>query len=253
MPHFFLAQGSLGAGKTLMASVLAHYWRIRSGGEARIFANYDLAGATPLDSAERWLEIADARGSFCIWDEAQTQFDRRLWQRNIFLTQIFNLTRKLRAIHVFINPVGENLDSRILQMVEIFIYVQKRQGRYISLDLYEYQDKRYGEWGRYIKRLILPWHKVKQIFSLDLFDSDQLLYPFPTPKTELQQRNLLKQIIERQQEAAKREKAGIHGGGAAVGWLNPGQHYADRFEDEEGDEDSEVDGERSEETELSIS
>jgi hypothetical protein len=248
VPHFFLVEGGLGAGKTLTASVLAHHWRIKSGGEVRLFANYDLKGATPLDSVERWLEIADARGSICLWDEAQIQFDRRVWARNIFMSQIFNMTRKLRAVHIFINPVGENLDSRILQLVEVFIHVQKAQGRYIALDVYEYQDKRYGEWGRPLKRLIIPWHKVKQIFALELYDTDQMLYPFPSPKTEVQQREMLKRIIERQKEAAEREKHGIVGV-EVNGWLNPSDYYADK----ERERDSTADAEGPEAVGVSLS
>ncbi len=221
MPHFILIEGGLGAGKTLMASVLAHYWRIRSGGEARIFANYDLAGATPFDRADRWLEVADARGSVIIWDEAQTQYDRRLWTRNTFATQIFNMTRKLRAVHVFINPVGANLDSRILDLVEVFIHVRKSQNRAIYLDMYEFQDKRFGQWGRQLRTARISWARVKQLFALELYDTDQMLYPFPSPKTERDQIQLLQRIIDRQREAAARERDAIQLGGEPSGWINP--------------------------------
>ncbi|MCL6528301.1 MAG: hypothetical protein K6T57_15685 [Thermaceae bacterium] len=232
MPHFFLVQGSLGAGKTLIASILAHHWAIKAGG-IRLFANYDLRGATPLDSAERWIEIADARGSICVWDEAQTQFDRRLWTRNTFPTQVLNMTRKLRCIHVFVNPVGANLDSRILDLIEIMIHVSKRQGRYIALDIYEWQDKRYGEWGRPIKRAIMPWRVVRRIWELDLYDTDQLVYPFPQPKTEQAQISLLKRIIETQQAAALRERSGVALEGDQGGWLQASQHHVERRRERE--------------------
>lgn len=233
MPHFILVQGGLGHGKTLTASVLAHHWRLKSGGAVRLFANYDLAGADPLDSVDRWLEIADARGSICIWDEAQTQFDRRTWSRNTFMTQIFNMTRKLRCVHVFINPVGANLDSRILDLVEVMIHVQKRHGRFIALDVYEYQDKRWGEWGRHVRRAIIPWRTVKQIFGLQLYDTDQLLYPFPTPKTEAAQRKLIQEIIDRQQEAARRERQGIEMGDVH-GWIHATEYHAGKRDGEHG-------------------
>ncbi len=228
MPHFILVEGGLGAGKTLMASVLAHYWRMKSGDEVRIFANYDLAGSTPFDSANRWLEVADARGSVIVWDEAQSQFDRRLWTRNTIATQIFNMTRKLRAVHIFVNPIGNHLDSRILDLVEVFIHVRKIPNRAILLDLYEFQDKRFGDWGRFVRTLRIPWHKVRQIFSLELYDTDQMLYPFPQPKTEREQTELLTKIADRQREAAIRERQGIEMGGNHHGWLNPSDHKREK-------------------------
>ncbi len=238
MPHFILVEGGLGHGKTTIASFLAHYWRVKSGNEVKLFANYDLAGAAPFDKANRWLDVADARGSVVVWDEAQTQFDRRTWTRNVILTQIFNMTRKLRAVHIFTNPVGANLDGRILDLVEIFIHVQKFQNSAVQLDVYEYQDKRFGAWGRKMKTVRIPWYRVKKIFALNLFDTDQMLYPFPTPKTEREQMDLLQQIVERQKEATDREKKKVDTG-ISDGWLHPSEHYSKRLEQEEEDDDEE--------------
>lgn len=237
MPHFVLVEGGLGHGKTMMASFLAHYWRERSGGEIKLFANYDLAGATPFDRADRWLDVADARGSVIVWDEAQTQFDRRTFQRNVLLTQILNMTRKLRAVHIFTNPVGANLDSRILDLVEVFIHVQKFQGSAIQLDVYEYQDKRFGPWGRHMKRARIPWYRVKQIQSLNLFNTDQMIYPFPVPKTEREQLALLQQIVERQAKAAELELDEEKK--PKEGWMLPSDHYFERLQSGEGEEGEE--------------
>jgi len=238
MPNFFLIQGALGAGKTLTASILAHSWRVRSGGDVRIFANYDLAQSTPFDSIDRWIEVAEARGSACIWDEAQWQFDRRLWARNTFNTQIFNLTRKLRTVHMFINPIGDNLDSRILSLVEVFAHVTMQRGTGITIDLYEFQDKRFGQWGRPMNRLRIPWWKVKQIFKLELYDTDQLVFPFPSPKTEREEKNVLEAIINAQQRAAQHEKQ-LARGAKQNGWINPSDHYSERVQELEEEESSE--------------
>ncbi|WP_258109620.1 ATPase [Alicyclobacillus sp. SP_1] len=240
MPHFFLVEGPLGAGKTLTASLLAHYWRQRSGASVQLFANYDLLHATPLDAVDRWLEVAEARGSICIWDEAQLQFDRRLWSRNTFITQIFNMTRKLRAVHVFVNPVGMNLDSRILDLVEVLIHVTKYPSGAMGLDLYEFQDKRWGPYGRRLTRLSLPAYKVRKVQRLALYDTDQVLYPFPSPKTEVEQTKLLKAIVQAQQEASAKEK---HQEGTRDGWVHQTTHYLARTLAEE--EDDEASGEPS--------
>lgn len=228
MPHFVMVQGGLGAGKTLSAATLAHYWRLKSGGDIRIFSNFDLAESTPFKSVNNWLDIADARGSIILWDEAQNQFDRRNWSRNTWMSQIFNMTRKLRAVHVFMQPVGMNLDGRILDLVEIMINVTKLEGRSILLDLFEFQDKRFGPNGRYLKTLKMNWTKVRQIQRLELYDTDQLVYPFPTPKTERDQIDLMKEIIDRQQEAVKRERSGIQVGGDLSGWINPSDRHRQR-------------------------
>ncbi|RIV28810.1 ATPase [Alicyclobacillaceae bacterium I2511] len=227
MPHFFLIEGPLGGGKTLTASILAHYWRQKSGGDVRIFSNFELKEATVFDSVDRWLDVADARGAVCLWDEAQTQFDRRRWSRNTWMTTILNMTRKLRAVHMFLNPVGVNLDGRILDLVEVLIRVRKSPGRYIALDAYEYQDKRYGPDGRYLKTLRMPWWRVQQIFKLNLYDTDQLVYPFPVPKTERQETELIQKIIEAQREAVAREK-GRKIGEETGGWINPSDRTRER-------------------------
>lgn len=235
MPHFVLLEGGLGHGKTMMASFLAHYWRARSGDEIKLFANYDLAGAAPFDRADRWLDVADARGSVIVWDEAQTQFDRRTWTRNVMLTQIFNMTRKLRAVHLFTNPVGANLDHRILDLIEIFIHIQKFEGSAMQMDVYEFQDKRFGEWGRHMKRARVPWRRVKQLQSLGLYNTDQMIYPFPVPKTEREQMELLQKIVERQEKAIQQEleeeKQAKHG------WVLPSEYYLERLLDEEEEDE----------------
>lgn len=246
MPNFVMIQGKLGAGKTMLASVLAQYWRIRSGNEAKLFSNYDMMDSRVFDSADVWTEVAEAHGSAIIWDEAQTQFDRRNWQRNTFMTQIFNYARKMRTIHVFVNPVGSNLDGRILDFIEIFFHVQKFPGRGIKIDVYEYQDQRYGPWGRYIKSLFIPWAKVKAIWRLNIYDTDSILYPFPVPKTEREQIQLLERIVDVQAKVTLEERRERKTLG---GWINPSDHQAFKQGDYSGGTD---DDERPEEYRLFV-
>lgn len=230
MPNFILVQGSLGAGKTLLASILAQYWRMRSEGQLKLYANYELSNATIFKSPEQWIDIAETHGSAIIWDEAQTQFDRRNWQRNTFMTQIFNYSRKMRVVHVFVNPVGSNLDSRILDFIEVFLHVTKFQSKGVRADVYEYQDKRYGEWGRKIKSLWIPWFKIRQIFKMNIYDTDSILYPFPLPKTETAQNALLKKIADMQFEINEMERQKRK---EISGWINPSDHFEGKREEEE--------------------
>jgi hypothetical protein len=209
MPHFIIVQGGLGQGKTLNACVLAHYWKAATGGRAKIFANFEMRGATLFDHYTKWYDVADALGSIIIWDEAQLQFDRRQWARNTIESQIFNMTRKLRAVHIFVTPVGNTLDSRILDLCEVLVNVRKREGVGIWLDFYEYQDKRFGQWGRHISTKFLKWSAVKKIFKLQLYDTYQMVYPFQVPHTERQQVEFLRELQERHRLALERERKGI--------------------------------------------
>lgn len=231
MPYFFLLEGGLGGGKTTTACVLAHYWRLRSGGDISLFANFDMRGATLFDKVERWVDVAQARGAVCLWDEAQTQFDRRHWNRNTSMTTILNFSRKIRAVHIFTNPSGNNLDSRILSLVEVLLRVHKADGRYVAIDVYDYQDKRFGPDGRFMKRLRIPWHKMRRIFALNLFDTDSLVYPFPTPRTERDEVKLIQDIIEAQQEAAQREKEEQKRRRRPDEWILASDRHAERREE----------------------
>lgn len=220
MPHFVGVQGSIGAGKTLNACVMAHYWHQLTGGTAHLFSNFEMRGSTLFDSYERWYEVADALGSVIVWDEAQSQFDRRQWNRNTVESQILNMTRKLRAVHIFITPVITTLDSRILDLIEVLIQVRKVENVGIWLDFYEYQDKRFGAYGRHIKTKFMPWRTVKQIFKLQLYDTYQMVYPFSVPKTEREQNKFLQTLQDHHRLALERERTGatIQEVGVDDGW-----------------------------------
>lgn len=234
MPHFILMQGGLGQGKTLNGCLLAHYWKNATGGQAKLFSNFEMKGSTLFDNYKVWYDVADALGSIIVWDEATAQFDRRLWSRNTIETQILNMTRKLRAVHIFITPVGTTLDSRILDLVEIMINVRKREGRGIWLDFYEYQDKRFGSWGRYIRTKFMPWRNVKKIFRLNLYDTYQMVYPFQVPKDERKQIAFLQELQERHRLALTRERKGvILPGGEKDDWYTARSLKAERIQSDE--------------------
>jgi len=237
MPHFVMLQGALGAGKTLTASILAHRWARASG--ATIFANFDLRGAEPFKHWKTWFDVAESLGSVVIWDEAQIQYDRRLWSRHTIATELFLLSRKLRAVHVFCTPVGQNVDARILQLVEVLGNVRKRTGVGIAIDWYEYQDQRYGPLGRYLCTRYIPWKTVRRMFRAKLYDTFQTVYPFSMPNTERQQIEFLEKLQEVHQAALVRERKSIDTGVVEDGWYTVSDFEREREEREEDEEPEE--------------
>lgn len=208
MPHFVGFQGPLGHGKTLNASLLALIWSYASE-NTKVFSNFELKGSIPFDHYSKWFEVAESLGSVIVWDEAQLQFDRRFWSRNTIASQILNMTRKLRAVHIFVTPVINTLDSRILDLIEVLVTVRKREGYGLFLDFYEYQDKRYGNYGRHIKTKFMPWKAFKRVTRLNLYDTYQMVYPFQEPRTEREQIAFLKELQDRHRLALERERKGI--------------------------------------------
>lgn len=209
MPHFVGFQGALGHGKTLNASLLALMWANATDNKTKVFSNFDLKGSISFDHYSKWFDVADALGSLIVWDEAQLQFDRRFWSRNTIASQILNMTRKLRAVHLFVTPVINTLDSRILDLIEVLVTVRKREGYGIFLDFYEYQDKRYGNYGRHIKTKFMPWITFKKVIRINLYDTYQMVYPFQEPRTEREQIVFLKELQERHRLALDRDRKGI--------------------------------------------
>lgn len=235
MPHFVMLQGGLGQGKTLTASVLAHRWARASG--SRLFANFDLRGSTPFRTWKTWYDVAESLGSIIIWDEAQIQFDRRLWSRHTIATQLFLLSRKLRAVHIFCTPVGGNVDSRILQLVDVMGHVRKRTGVGIAVDWYEYQDQREGPNGRYIGTRYIPWKLARRVFRSRLYDTYQTVYPFSMPSTERQQIEFLEELEKVHMEALERARKSIDTGVIEDGWYTVSDFEREREEEAEEPEE----------------
>lgn len=241
MPFFIGVQGGLGHGKTLTASVLAHVWRAATGGQAKVFANFELRDATLFDRHEVWYDVVDALGSILVWDEAEMQFDRRQWSRNTTMLQLLKMTRKMRAVNLFVTPVISTLDSRLQDLLEIVINVRKIEGYGIYLDIYEYQAKQFGQFGRLIKTNFLPWRKFRQIVKLNLYDTYQMVYPFQMPRTERQQIDFLAELERRHGEALARSRSGVTiEGEVQDGWYTTSNYDSERRAEEERSEEAGV-------------
>lgn len=188
MPHLIGIVGGLGAGKTTFASL--YPWLLKNavemrGGEIRLFANYDLYGAERMDEPSDWFKVAEAHGSICVWDEAHRTFDSRKFNQfqNIFATEILTFVRKMASIQVFATPSIMRLDTRIRDMLEVLI-VARKVGHGTYYDFYDYQSDFAGRYGRFLHSKFLPFHKMKQIHRLNLFDSYSFVSRFPLPNNE---------------------------------------------------------------------
>lgn len=192
--YVWVFQGNLGEGKTSAMSILAHYYATRArklGIDVQLFANYGLKGARRLTHYSDFYKVAEAESSICLLDEAQTSLDSRLFQKgsNIYLTQFFFYLRKLRASLFMTTPNIRNLDSRIRALCNILVDCHKTPAGFIYY-IYDYQ----GE--RLLKRKFLPMYKAQEIWSVGLYDTNQIITSIEFPANERQFKQFLEQIIE---------------------------------------------------------
>ncbi|MEM5666459.1 zonular occludens toxin domain-containing protein [Bacillus toyonensis] len=179
--HIFI-QAPLRQGKTLLMSVLAHYWKMRveqMGGEIQLFSNYQLLDSKPMDHYTDWYEVAEAQGSICCWDEAHMAFSNRKWSKHgqSIATEVMIYTGKMRSVQMYCSPNISNVDSRIRQIVEVLVDVRKTpKGFHIRFT--DYQE------GTVLNKAFLPMSRAKKIFDLELYDTHQMVKGFPLPSTE---------------------------------------------------------------------
>lgn len=204
MAFVFGITGGFGNGKSTTGVVKGHIWAQRSG--AQLWANFPLAGAYEFNHYTDWYRIADAHGSIILFDESQSNFDGRQWggEANITLSQIFNFVRKMNCIFVFILPCYENIDTRIRQRTDILINCIKTKSGVIFNQVYDYQDKAYGEYGRLINKWILPIESQRKIYSLNLFNTYSMVHRFPMPNGKKQTEEFFRQLDQHHQAALER-------------------------------------------------
>jgi 5-methylcytosine-specific restriction endonuclease McrBC regulatory subunit McrC len=190
MPHFIFIQGLLGAGKTLTASIMAHYYKNvienRFGSSIELFSNYELKDSIPMDHYTDWYKVADAQGSICVWDESQRMFDSRtsLKFEQVISTELLMYVRKLGSVQIFVSPSIYNVDSRIRQLTEVLINVRTVGNKGITLDYFDYQAQQFGNQGKFLHSRYIPQGKLKKIYALNLYDTFTLIKGFPLPSTE---------------------------------------------------------------------
>lgn len=211
MPHFIGIQGYLGAGKTTVASILAHYFRnkvVSRGGDVKIFSNYGLRGSTRMSSPEDWYRVADAHGSIIVWDEGQEQFDSREFSsaERAFSTRLLNYCRKMASVQFIVAPNFSNIDTRVRQLTEVLINVSNISNKGgIRLEFFDYTaGNKTTTLGRYLHTQFLPAYKVRQVHRLRLFNTFRLVSGFPMPKTPREQERFYAQLEEKHYDALRR-------------------------------------------------
>ncbi len=185
MAHHMFIQGGLGAGKTFMMSLLAHYWKEKTelnGGSVELFSNYELQDSYPLTHYTDWYKVAEAQGSIICWDEAQMSFSNRKWSKygSQIATEVLMFTRKMKSVQIYCSPSIQNVDSRIRQIVEILVTVRRIGNKGFQLHFTDYQT------GQYLHTQFFPMWKAKRIFKLNLYDTFNMVQSFPLPSTEQQ-------------------------------------------------------------------
>jgi hypothetical protein len=206
MPHVIGVMGRLGAGKTTIASVIT--WLFKGDIEARsghvkLFANYDLEGATRMKVAEDWFKVAEAHGSICVWDEAHRSFNSRksISFHNILANDVLTFCRKMASIQIFVTPSIKRLDVVIRDMLEVLIVVRPMGNKGIKFDFFDFTADSYGPFGEMLHSRFLPAWKVQQIHRLNLFDSHSFVSGFPLPKNERDSEKFMEELEKRHDEA----------------------------------------------------
>ena len=185
MAHHILFEGGLGAGKTFGMVLLGWYLKTQSevkGAHIQLFSNFNVKDSIVIDSYEVWYQVAECQGSICLWDEAHIAFNSRKWSAHSsqVATDIMMYTRKLQSLQIYATPSVNNVDSRIRQIIELLVtmrHIPKKGFRFYFRDF---------QTNEHLRTVFIPMSKAKQIFSLNLYDSHQMVRRFPLPKTERQ-------------------------------------------------------------------
>lgn len=182
--HHMAIQGGLGAGKTFLMSLLAHWWREQAmlqGVNVELFSNYELKDSTQMIDYTDWYKVAEADTSIICWDEAQVNFDNRGWSKfeNKISTEIAMYGRKLRCIQIYAMPNVGFIDSRIRNVIEVIVNVRKDAKGY-HLFFSDFQTK------EFLRKAFIPKWKAERVFKIDLYDTYSFVRSVPLPSTEKQ-------------------------------------------------------------------
>lgn len=174
-------EGGYGTGKSMTGCIKAHQWAASSG--ANLFANFPLRGAYLFDNYTDWYRIADAHGSIVIFDESQTNYDSRQWNGNgqINMTKVINYVRKMNSVFIFILPTFHNIDSRIRQITDVLIRCQKMPNGSIVNYVHDFQQKQFGDYGKFLRKWVLPRDSQRKVIDLKLYNTYSMILPFPYP------------------------------------------------------------------------
>lgn len=170
--------GYLGAGKTLAMSILAEFYRQRSG--CALYSNYGIRRSFAFEHYNQFLELTQHYSSIVCLDEAHTDLDSRSFNTNVakFFSHLMFYFRKLRTTVFFATPDIENLDSRVRSICNLYIKADKDK-HYFYYTMYDMQRM------KFLKR-----YKIKKdnafLIASNIYDTHNIVTPieFPQDKKE---------------------------------------------------------------------
>jgi len=162
--------GKMGAGKTLSASILASYLSRATG--APLSANYDLIGATPIESLD---DVQEKESGILVFDEVWLSADARAWKDNVKLSHWINQTRKKKMIVFYTTQHIRQVEMRMRNGTDVLIYCEKTpEGHWLT-----FIDWQYRTIGR---RYLIPHDVAKRFYPL--YNTYEVLKPLSWGKTK---------------------------------------------------------------------
>ncbi|WP_212677001.1 hypothetical protein [Paenibacillus sp. 7516] len=166
--------GPLGAGKTLGMSVMAQYYRQKTG--CTLYSNYGLKNSKLFTTFDQFLDIAQQPSSIICLDEAHTDLDSRSGNTNVakYFTHMLFYLRKLRCTLFFSSPSIANIEFRVRSIMNVYCQVQKNKNSFLY-NMYDLQSERF-----------LRTMKVnqKKVFSIghEIYDTHKMVVPIEFPE-----------------------------------------------------------------------
>lgn len=181
--NVIMISGQMGNGKTLGMSIMAEYWKERSG--CTLYSNYGLVGSKPFESFSDFLDVAVQPSSIVCLDEVHNDVDSRDFNTNSvkYFTHIAFYLRKLRCTLMMTSPLFENVESRVRGVTNVWIPVSKDKN-YYYYPHFDWQGQRF-----------LKTQKMKKenahMVAEQIYDTYSMVTPLEYPSTRDEFKKLL--------------------------------------------------------------
>lgn len=174
--YVMIFDGIMGSGKTAGMSIMAQYFRQKSG--CTLYSNYGLRGSKLFTNFEQFVDVASQSSSIICLDEAHSDLDSRSSNTNVakYMSHIFYYLRKLRATVFLSSPSIMSIDSRIRGVTNIYCQVEKSK-KYFKYHMYDLQSEKFLRDYRIQKDRafgILP----------QVYDTHKMVVPLQYPETK---------------------------------------------------------------------